>query len=207
MEYRKFKLCDENYLAGIIKDTWGYDRLCKNAEISFLMGKIYLYSCLCEQNYNLVAVENDKPVGIIMGNIKSKKLKTPLIYKQKLSQYLEKMQSYNEGQFILDFFDEIEKLDKEMLDELGKEYDGELVFFVIDKNIRGKHVGTTLINNYSIELKNNGCKHIFVYTDESCNFGFYEHYGFVRVNKREHDLFNYKNKFFVYEKELVSWKQ
>ena len=77
-------------------------------------------------------------------------------------------------------------------------------FFVTDKNIRGKHVGTTLINNYSTELKNNGCKHIYVYTDESCNFGFYEHYGFVIVNQREHDLFNYKNKFFVYEKELVS---
>lgn len=200
MEYRKFKLCDETRLAEMIRDTWGYRHLSKNPEVTLLMGKIYLYSCLCSQNYQLVAVKQNRPVGIIMGNVKMRKQKIHPFYRMKQLYYYRKMKHYQEGKFILDLFAGFERLDHEMLAEINKSYDGELVFFVTDAAVRGQHVGAELYRRLSEEFKKNGCKQIYVYTDESCNFGFYEHQGFVRVNEREHAIFDHRFQLYVYEK-------
>ncbi|WP_052447312.1 GNAT family N-acetyltransferase [Clostridium polynesiense] len=203
MKYRKFKISDETLLAEIIRDTWGYNRLSKNPEVALLMGKIYLYSCLCSQNYNLVAEEKGKPVGIIMGNSHKKPEKLNLIYRLKQLYYYTKMKRYKEGEFILNLFKGFERLDNEMLKEIGKSYDGELVFFVTDEAIRGQHVGTGLYRSLVEEFKANSSKLIYVYTDDSCNYGFYEHQGFKRINERKQVVYNHHFQFYVYEKELI----
>ncbi len=203
MNLRKFKKDDELHLAQIIQNTWGYNRLSNNPEVALLMGKIYLYSCLASQNFHLVAELEDAPVGIIMGNSYSKKQADLSGYEQQLMQYYNDMMAYPEGKFILELFSGFEKLDKDMLAETGKRYDGELVFFVTDTAVRGKHIGTTLYNSLVDEFKKYNCKNIFVYTDASCNFGFYEHQGFVRVNKRIHAVHEHKMEFYVYDKEFI----
>lgn len=202
MEYRNFKESDALRLSEIICDTWGYDKLSKNPEVALLMGKIYLYNCLASQNFNLVAVDNDKPVGIIMGDTKKKRKSYSLSYRLKLIRYYNRMKRYPEGRFILDLFKGFEQLDKEMLEETAKNYEGELVFFVTDKNVRGHHVGSTLYKGFVKECLLHDCTNIFVYTDATCNFGFYEHQGFTRVNQRLHSVYDHQFEFYVYEKEL-----
>lgn len=203
MNLRKFNDSDELHFAKMIRDTWGYTRLSDNPDLSLLMGKIYLYSCLAEQNFNLVAECEGAPVGIIMGYLYNKPEEDTLIYEQRLIEYYNEMNQYPEGKFILELFSGFEKLDKEMLIETEKQYDGELVFFVTDSAVRGEHVGTMLYQSLLAEFKKYSCRSIFVYTDASCNFGFYEHQGFVRVNYRLHTVHEHKMEFYVYEKEFV----
>lgn len=203
MKLRKFKDSDELHLAEIIRDTWGYHRLSNNPAVSLLMGKIYLNSCLVEQNFNLVAELDGVPVGIIMGYSFNKPEEDNGVYEKRVMEYYSEMMIYPEGKMILELFSGFEKLDKEMLIETGKHYDGEVVFFVTDSSVRGKHIGTTLYQNLLKELRKHNCKNIFVYTDESCNFGFYEHQGFLRVNQRLHNMYENKMEFYLYEKELL----
>lgn len=202
MNYEKFKFKYETPLAKIISDTWGYNGLSKSPEVALLMGKIYLYTCLCSENYNLVAVENDKPVGVIMGNLKRKRQKFHILYRIKQLYFYNKMKKYPEGKFILNMFANFDSLDKKMLEEVDKDYDGELVFFVTDSTIRGKHVGTNLYESLMKRCRENNCNNIYVYTDSTCNFGFYEHQGFVKVNEKDHSVYNRNFKFYLYEKEI-----
>lgn len=203
MNLRAFRNDDELHLAQIIRDTWGYNRLSNNPDVSLLMGKIYLYSCLVGQNFNLVADLDGSPVGIIMGYSYEKSEENVSEYENRLMQYYGEMMTYPEGKYILELFAGFEKLDKGMLAEIEKHYDGEIVFFVTDSAVRGKHIGTTLYHSLLDEFKKYNCKNIFVYTDASCNFGFYEHQGFVRINKRIHAVHDHKMEFYVYDTELV----
>lgn len=204
MKLRKFRESDEQRLTCLIRDTWDYNRLSENPEVALLMGKIYLYSCLASQNFNLVAELEGIPVGIIMGHSNSKLRQNLSTYEQKAEEYYREMKSYPEGKFILELFSGFEKLDEEMLLETGKHYDGELVFFVTDSAVRGKHIGTALYQALLEEFRKYHCKNIFVYTDASCNFGFYEHQGFKRVNNRTHTVYGHKMEFYVYEMELLN---
>lgn len=200
MNIRKFKNEDELPLAKIIRDTWDYKRLSSNPDVCLLMGKIYLYSCLVAQNFQRIAELDNTPIGIIMGCSNDKPNEDVSIYKERLEKYYDEMMSYPEGKAILEVFSGFEKLDKEMLAEIDKKYDGELVFFVTDVAHRGEHVGTKLYNCLIEDFKQHNCKNFYVYTDASCNFGFYEHQGFIRMNKRLHEVNNYKLEFYVYEK-------
>lgn len=202
MEFRTFQPEDELHLAQTIRDTWHYDRLSPNLEVALLMGKIYLYGCLARQTFHRVAVAEGRPVGIIMGYVEGKQDAAASAYRAKLEQYYEEMQQHAEGQFILKMFETFEHLDEEMLTEIGKEYDGELVFFVIDASVRGQHVGAQLYQQFLQECQANHCQNIYVYTDETCNFGFYEHQGFRRMNQRLHEIQQHRFQMFVYENEL-----
>lgn len=203
MEFRTFMAEDEIRLAEMIRDTWGYNRLSANPEVALLMGKIYLYSCLCSQNFNQVAVHQNLPIGIIMGCTERGPKVQIAFYQQKLMKYYKEMTRYPEGKFILDMFSGFEKLDTEMLAQTGKSYNGELVFFVTDAAVRGHHVGTALYKKFLVECHKYQCKNVYVYTDATCNFGFYEHQGFVRVNQRMHQVHDHQFEFYVYEKDIT----
>ena len=72
--------------------------------------------------------------------------------------------------------------DKEM-------YDEELSLFFIDESCRGYGVGKQLMNNYIEYCKNNNVKNVILLTDAGCNYGFYDHYGFLRINQIHSDYF------------------
>lgn len=64
--YREFQKQDTTYVADIIKEAWNYDRL-TTPKTAKNLSMLYLYSCLSNQTYTQVALENDMPIGIIMG--------------------------------------------------------------------------------------------------------------------------------------------
>lgn len=64
--YREFQKQDAAYVSDIIKETWNYDRL-TTPKTAKKLSTLYLYSCLSNQAYTRVALENDLPIGIIMG--------------------------------------------------------------------------------------------------------------------------------------------
>ena len=64
--YREFQKQDTSYVSDIINETWNYERL-TSPNIDKMLSTLYLYSCLSNQTYTQVALENDMPIGIIMG--------------------------------------------------------------------------------------------------------------------------------------------
>lgn len=57
----------------------------------------------------------------------------------------------------------------------------ELRLFMVSESARGKRVGTQLLNAAQESMKNSGAKLYYLYTDSTCDFGYYDAHGFERV--------------------------
>lgn len=198
---REYQETDRPTLENIIQETWKYDRFCF-PKIAAKMAKVYLNSCLTNQTFTRVAVIDTMPVGIIMGkNIQkhkcSLKLKIEWL-KSIISIYLSK-----EGRKILKMFGGVQGIDKELLATAGREYGGELAFFVISEQCRGKGLGRKLFQSVLEYMESENISEFYLFTDTSCNYPFYEHLGLTRrcekkeaikVNNEKEDM-----TFFIYD--------
>lgn len=198
--FRQINSSDYNSIEKIISDTWGYERFC-TPKIAKRMAKLYLASCLANQTFTCVAVNNGKPVGIIMGK-NEKKHHAPIRYLVMQFLGVTAMISTKEGRRISKLFQGFQELDKELLAKSGKNFDGELAFFAVRSDQRGTGIGKKLFIRLLAYMKSQNIKNFYLYTDSTCNYGFYEHQGMKRINEKIYNLKHYSKKdllFFLYE--------
>lgn len=91
--------------------------------------------------------------------------------------------------FVINIFfgkssDIYESANKDMLEEFKKENTpyGEIVFFAVNPTIKGKGIGTMLLNVLETDEKG---KLVYLYTDSGSTYQFYEHRGFTESGRRE----------------------
>ena len=81
MEFREFRKEDTPALEAIIRQTWNHDKFV-SPKTAQKLARVFLSSCLTNQTFSQVALENGKPVGIILGkNISAHKC--PFSYRWK----------------------------------------------------------------------------------------------------------------------------
>lgn len=199
--FREYQKEDFETLENIIRETWHYDEF-SSPKTAVKLARVFLSSCLTNHTFSRVALLNNKPIGIILvKNIATHKC--PLKYKLKqiksiLSLYLSK-----EGRNVSKIFGNVNGIDKQLLADVHKQYPAELALFAIDTSCRGKGIGKKLFNSALEYLKEQRLNEFYLFTDTSCNYGFYEHQGMVRRCEQEH-IFNIKGQqakmnFFIYD--------
>jgi len=176
--YREFQKEDSKIIEDIIIEAWKYNNLC-SPKTARKMAKVFLTSCLTNQTYIEVALLNNEPIGIIMAK-NSKLHKCPLTYRIKqifaiLSLYLSK-----EGRKVSKIFSSVSEIDKELLNKCEIEYQGEVAFFAISSKARGKGTGKKMFSDMLEYMKLQNISNFYLFTDTSCNYGFYEHQGMAR---------------------------
>ena len=85
-------------------------------------------------------------------------------------------------------------------------YDAEIVLLIIDPKLQGKGLGRKLIDFAIKKVRKEGAQNVFLLTDTSCNYKFYDLLMFKQVAKRKGGYL-YEGQespeyFFVYEKNL-----
>ncbi|MEG1638082.1 MAG: homocysteine S-methyltransferase family protein, partial [Erysipelotrichaceae bacterium] len=117
ISYRPIKRSDYDKLEDIIIETWNYDKF-GNKKTAKALARVFLASCLTNQNFTSVALINNEPVGVIMG--KSEK-KHPILFYYHLHQFISiiKMISFQEGRKVLKMFEGFEKINKELSKSQG----------------------------------------------------------------------------------------
>ena len=203
--FREYKKEDQEELENIIRKTWNYDKFC-SPKIARKMARTYLANCLSNQTFNNVAVINDIPVGIIMGK-DIVHYKCPL--KLRINQIISNISIYlsKEGRKVIKMFSNIDKIDKDLLKNTNKNYGGEVALFVINSKYRGLGIGKKLFESLKSYMKNQNINEFFLYTDTSCNYGFYEHQKMIRKGERPH-IYNMNNQyakmtFFIYDYKML----
>ena len=168
-------------MAQIIRDTWDYDRFC-SSKTAEKLAKAYLYRCLADQTYTQVALVEDPPVGIVMAkNAAASHHLLPFGIKSAIS-VLDLLRT-KEGRAVSRIFMEVEKIDQELLRRCPS-YDGELAFFAVSEACRGMGLGKALFEKAVEYLRSQGISSFYLFTDTSCNYGFYEHQGMQqKVNR------------------------
>ena len=180
LQLREYQKNDFIALKNIIRKTWRYDEF-SSPKTASRLADVFLSSCLTNYTFSRVAVLNGKPVGIILvKDIARHTCPLPNRFRQLravLSLYLTK-----EGRAVSKIFENVTGIDRELLRESGKNYPAELALFVVSPSCRGQGVGKALFQaalDYTGQQK---LDEIYLFTDTSCNYGFYEHHKFRKRN-------------------------
>ena len=201
--FRNIQKTDYNEIADIISDTWNYKDFCTE-KTAHKMGLLYLASCLCAQTFNSVALKDNEVVGVIMGN-DTKNSHVTFKNRNFLIKSSIQMLLSSEGRKIIKMFKGFDSIDQSLLKETQRAFYGELSFFAVKEKTRGTGVGNHLYDSLMEYFKERGIENFYLFTDTSCNFGFYEHKGVERIGEKTIDFKPYDDRamtFFLYSKDI-----
>lgn len=201
LTFRTYQNADAPYLAQIIRKTWQYDRFC-SPKTAQRMARLYLLSCLAGQTFNQVAVLDGVPVGVIMG--RDKRQKPSRRFSLRLAGAELAMLGSKEGRAVSKAFANIDAVDDDLLRGRGREYEGELRFFAVAGQCRGTGIGKALFTRLTAYMEAQGIPRFYLYTDSSCNYGFYERQGMTRCGERTYSVpigVENQMQFYLYEYE------
>lgn len=186
IKYRPIGGKDYFAVGEIINQAFGLYRYVSDEKALDCFKLQYVYSCLSEATYNCVAEQDGKIIGVIMGNANSDyKILPHFKYIFRTVQYEIKMKYY--GRKLKNGIEDYKRLHKiyhNFSEKHKGEFDGVLTLFAVNESCRGLGVGTKLLSELSEYLKSKNTKRIYLYTDTTCNYGFYEHKGFERLEEQ-----------------------
>lgn len=201
VEIREYQKQDFKALENIVRETWNYDKFSSPKTASNL-ARVFLSSCLADQTFSRVAVLDNTPVGVILGkNIAVHRC--PLKYRLNQIRAVISLYISKEGRKVSKIFGNVDRIDEQLLNECGKEYPAELILFAVSHSCRGKGIGKILFQSVLDYFKEHNLDEFYLFTDTSCDYGFYEHQKMIRRHEKKH-IFQIGEqtatiKFFIYE--------
>ena len=201
VKLRELKKQDIPALEDVIRKTWDYDKFA-TPKTARKLAKVYLATCLTNQTYTRIAEVNGVPAGLIFGK-DIEKHHCPLKYRLHQISALCGLLISKEGRGILNFYKGVDDIDSQLLKQCSKDYKGEIALFALAPEYRGLGIGKMLFHCLLAYMKSQSISDFYLYTDTSCNFGFYEHQGMVRQQQYKH-LVNMKGQkgemeFYLYD--------
>ena len=207
--YRKINKKDFEYIKHMMNKNFYLYEYIEDERVLQPFLNSYLYSCLAEKTFSMVAEKNRKVVGVILGNSK----KQYRVYKTILNNtkffYYTLLTAIKAKAYKTDIkqYKGILQIYKGLMKETNKDFDGVLTLFVISKECQGLGIGKKLLSYFFEYEKQNDVKNIYVYTDSKCNYKFYDSQGFIKLNKGTFNVKTIKNHFdlhiFLYEHNFV----
>lgn len=201
--YRPFQKQDTRDLASVISESWNYEKMFSK-KAAYHFSHIFLYYELARQAFTQVADVDGKAAGIIVGNIKDEsKTKYKWLYWPKIIGHGVCLLARKEGRDILmNYVGEVGNLNKKMMDNLDESFDTELSLFAVTPKVQGLGVGSELFRFFTDKLKQKRMKKFFLYTDTTCNYGFYDYKGLSRISaasKKIGSPVNEEIEFYIYK--------
>ncbi len=195
-------------LQPLLNVTWGYtaftDSEKESAHASMLDGQY----CLAGSDGGYLIIEDGALIGVLLykhaGGLKwLKNLKNTLAMLWH-ALYL-KLRSKHARRTLKSMVT-VQKGYQALLKQSDVTTKDEVVLFITSPHHQGKGLGKKLMTAYQSDLKKQGKVSFYLFTDTSCNFGFYDHLGFVQkgsktVNQYLKDGVETET-LFIYEKHL-----
>lgn len=198
---REFQKQDFKTLENIIRETWHYDEF-SSPKTASKLARVYLSSCLTNYTFSRAALDNGVPVGIILA-------KNRAIHRCPFSRKIRQLTAVislflsKEGRNVSKIFGNVNGIDQQLLQDCGRTYPAEIALFAVDSSCRGKGIGKVLFQSALDYMKEQKLDAFYLFTDTSCNYGFYEHQGMTRRCEKEHTFMingqTAKMNFFIYD--------
>jgi len=190
MELKTVKY-DRKYRTDCIElmgDTWNLNTYFKGLKKTNLVNELYFDGCLLDENYSEVIIdEEDRVHGYLIGKTEGGKGNFLKSAGRKLVLILKGLYHLTAGNFgsrsdAVRLLRELGKL-SERLDRNRKEFGGYVNVFFISSSLRGMGWGRKLMDHFTEYCRANGNNGVYLWTDLGCNYGFYDHYGFVQSDR------------------------
>ncbi|MGI5895354.1 MAG: GNAT family N-acetyltransferase [Oscillospiraceae bacterium] len=199
VKYRPIQKKDYVAVSKILSKAFGLHGYVSDHKLLECFEMQYVYSCLSEATYTCIAELDDEIIGVIMGNSKTDyNILSHLPYILKTFYYNRKMQHFkkNDAKGIEDYH-KVHKMYHMFSKKHKNEFDGVLTLFAVSENCRGLGVGKRLLQELCNYLKEQHTRRIYLYTDDTCNYSFYEHQGFERLEEGNLTLSKYGKSFLM----------
>ncbi len=167
----------------------------KNKTLLNLYGTYFWHLELNRATRIIAAYEGDTLAGILLADIHGEDklryspLKAPFIKFMDFIQYILNLdRAYNEA-------------NKKLLKQYSKSFkaDGEIIFLAVNPELQGRGTGSLLLAELEEETKG---KRLILYTDDGCNYHFYEHKGFIKAGEETIHYHDFSLRCFLYEKNI-----
>ncbi|MCP3780513.1 GNAT family N-acetyltransferase [Paenibacillus sp. S33] len=208
LDIRDIRKEDIEPIKAIIADTWNAkDFIEDESIINAAVTMMFISPILNRSTFGRVATLDGEVIGVIFGSRVGEATSYRLLQEDYTSELL---QLLNLNDIERKVFVELTSMTNEANSKLirGKEneFQGCLEFFAVSEEARGKKVGKKLFNELISYLRDTKANKIYLYTDTMCNYGFYDHNGFVRLDEKA-TVFNLpigklENTNFIYEYKL-----
>lgn len=205
--YKPFSLEYQNDIKNLIIEAFGFHNGTSYKDEK-LLATVYLWFCLSESSYGNIVIQENRAKGIFLGKITKKTLISSLkiylnlyfytfilFFKQIFSS---KLRSNIKN--ILKFVKATKELYKD------KSYQSQVILFVVSKDLRGQGSGRMLMEGFSNEIKKHNISNIFLFTDSTCSYQFYEKSGFIREGTASLSFEENPYELYLYSKQLLTKK-
>ncbi len=145
-----------------------------------LYGRYFWYLELLQATQIIAAYAGDEFAGVLLAKVKGEEKQYHSFWK---SVYVKAVE-YIQKRFCRESVGVYDKANAEMYLKYSETHspDGEIVFLAAVPGIAVKGIGSKLLSE--LECRETG-KEFYLYTDDACNYQFYEHRGFERACERK----------------------
>lgn len=180
LEFKELHPNDYDKAIRFAIDGMNFNRYMQSPTLLYLYGKYFLYLELLRATHILAAYHKDELVGLLIADMINREKKDHSLGKRIYVGLIDGIMKLVLKKQTLSY-DETNAL---MLREYKKKSapDGEICFLAADPNFQGKGIGSALINELG-RLEQN--KLFYLFTDNNCNYVFYEKRGFEKVGSQD----------------------
>jgi len=174
----------------LMEQSWDWAELFETRPPLDATISMYLNQVLYDSSFAKVAVLDGNIVGAIFGFANGDVPRYRMLMDDPTYHTLTLLNApEEEAKSVYEYMSKTFKVYEQMLEDEDNPYDGTLDFLVVAEEAKGLGIGKALWYELAAYFAEQQTKQIYVYTDTTCNIGFYEHMGFTK--KAAHEVTYY----------------
>lgn len=195
MLIRQLKQSDYPALVELIRRTWyaqqadgntdGLEPTCDARHrntLAWRLAAIDAHDCLARATHAAVAEQNGRVLGVILGSIPMNVTRAQVLrHRLRQARLALPMLASGVGRNGLCEQLGILHADRTLTRTVGKTYQAEIALFLVSPEAKGHGVGGRLFAHMLDWFQAIGVSEYFLFTDTTCDYGFYEHKGLERM--------------------------
>lgn len=195
MLIRQLKQSDYPALVELIRRTWyaqqadgntdGLEPTCDARHrntLAWHLAAIDAHDCLARATHAAVAEQNGRVLGVILGSIPMNVTRAQVLrHRLRQARLALPMLASGAGRNGLCEQLGILHADRTLTRTVGKTYQAEIALFLVSPEAKGHGVGGRLFAHMLDWFQAIGVSEYFLFTDTTCDYGFYEHKGLERM--------------------------
>ncbi|CAI8770639.1 MULTISPECIES: GNAT family N-acetyltransferase [Bacillus] len=185
--YRNLVKEDYEAVKILIGEAFGFNEFIEDKKFLDSVLNMYLQSCILGSSFNKVAEKDNKIIGVILGDSKKDKNRLKKAHNTLSLTYsmLKVFMANKENKKFMKEFAKVQDAYKELIQEKEDDFQGCIQLFIVSGESRGLGVGKALMNHLYDYMNCMNVKSLYLYTDNRCNYGFYDSQHFERINEKE----------------------
>ncbi|KAA1187177.1 GNAT family N-acetyltransferase [Paenibacillus sp. B2(2019)] len=198
--YREIMKDDYDRIKELIDEAFGiHDFIQDNIFLDVILN-LYLQSCILDSSFSKVAVKDNRVIGIILGKAYKDKhrLAKTHNYLSLAIAFIKIITANKENRKSAKELAKVQQTYKEIIQGKKDDFQGYIELFIVSEESRGLGVGKALMHHVSNYMRSLDVDSIYVYTDNRCNYGFYESQNFNRLNEKEIFLDSIQSKLLIF---------